>query len=494
MKAHCEHGLRTIVAAALLMGVALGHAQAQQEKPAAQVSDTPPQNAASAAEAVVAVRIVTEDGRVLSGKPAGLAISIGKPLDREQVAESIRALYRTGDYADVRAISTPMDGGIRIDFVVREQLFFNQVIIHGLVSPPTEASAIAAVQLPLGEPYQPEAVNEGLERLRELLKEEGLYAAQVSAETAPHPETHQMDVIINIQAGQRARLKEIQLKNGTEYRDAEILSRTKLKVGREITAAHVQRATSRVRNFLVKKGHLNARAVARRGAYDSKSNTIPVELEVTAGPLVRIAVTGAKFSGRELKKLVPVYQEGAVDTDLLEEGKRNIRERLERNGYFDAGVEYVTSTNEVTSSGGRKASEEVITYRVERGDRHTLLRIEITGNRYFGTELLRSRLVIYPKAAGGRPGLHEEFVFGERIFGSEGGCAGAGQLQREGRRPGDSLCDSGRETDAGGVAEDRWSSLAQGGRVAGRSSFDAGAALFGIQRDDGPRQHPGAVF
>src|SRR6267378_6445970 len=322
MKAHCEEGFRKIVAAALLMGVAQGRAQAQQETAAGQVS---------AAENVVAVRIVTEDGRVLSEAPAGLPISIGKPLDREQVAESIRSLYRTGDYADLRAMATPMDSGVRVDFVVREQLFFNQVIIHGLVSPPTEASAIAAVQLVLGEPYQADAVNEGLERLRELLREEGLYEAQVSAQTVPHPQNHQMDVNIKVQPGPRARIKEIQLKNGMEYANAEILSRSKLKPRAALTGARVQRATSRVRNFLVKKGHLNARAVLRRGTYDAKSNTIPLELEVTEGPLVRITVAGAKFSGGELKKLVPVYQEGAVDTDLLEEGKRNIRERLERD-------------------------------------------------------------------------------------------------------------------------------------------------------------------
>jgi outer membrane protein assembly factor BamA len=168
-------------------------------------------------------------------------------------------------------------------------------------------------------------------------------------------------------------------------------------VGGQVTTSRVQRANTRVRNFLVKKGHFNARAVVRRGGYDATSNTIPLELEATAGPLVRIVVTGAKFSGAELKKLVPVYQEGAVDTDLLEEGKRNIRERLERNGYFDASVEYATSTQEVNLSGGRKGSEELITYRVERGDRHTLLGIEITGNHYFDTELLRSRLTIFAK-------------------------------------------------------------------------------------------------
>src|SRR5882762_4553507 len=340
MKAHCEQGLRIIVAAALLTGVAPAHAQtpAPPEPPAEQVKTPATQDAASMSAPVMAVRIVTEDGRVLSEAPPGASVAVGKPLDRDQVAESIRALYRTGDYADVRAISTLVDEGVRIDFVVREQLFFNQVILHGLVTPPTEASAIAAVQLPLGEPYQADAVNEGLERLRELLKEEGLYVAQVSAQEVPHPQNHQMDVNIKVQPGPRARIKEIQLKNGTEYANAEILSRSKLKPRAALTGARVQRATSRVRNFLVKKGHLNARAVLRRGTYDAKSNTIPLELEVTEGPLVRITVAGAKFSGGELKKLVPVYQEGAVDTDLLEEGKRNIRERLERNGYFDAEV------------------------------------------------------------------------------------------------------------------------------------------------------------
>ena len=398
MKVHCGQGLRIIVAAGLLTGVAPGYAQtpSPQEPSVAQVNTAAPQDAATTVP-VMAVRVVTEDGRVLSEAPAGLTVAVGKPLERDRVAESIRALYRTGDYADVRAISTPVDGGVRVDFVVREQLFFNQVHIHGLVTPPTEASAMAAVQLPLGEPYQADAVKEGLERLSELLKEEGLYAARVSADTVPHGQEHQMDVIITIQAGPRARIKEVQLTNGTEYGNAEILARSKLKAGGQVTASRVQRSATRVRDFLVKKGHLNARAAVRRGSYDAQSNSIPLELEVTSGPLVRIAVTGAKFSGGELKKLVPVYQEGAVDTDLLEEGKRNIRERLERNGYFDAGVEYLTSTQEVALRSGHTGSEELITYRVERGDRHTLLGIDFIGNHYFNTELLRSRLTIYPK-------------------------------------------------------------------------------------------------
>src|ERR1700751_1787496 len=128
MKAYCGKALRKIVGAALLTGVALWPVQAQENPGQASVSEA--QSSTIEAKPVVAVRIVTEDGRVLSEPPAGLPISIGKPADRDEVARSIRALYRTGDYADVRAISTPTDGGVRIDFVVREQLYFNQVIIH----------------------------------------------------------------------------------------------------------------------------------------------------------------------------------------------------------------------------------------------------------------------------------------------------------------------------------------------------------------------------
>src|SRR5258708_10528443 len=44
--------------------------------------------------------------------------------------------------------------------------------------------------------------------------------------------------------------------------------------------------------------------------------------------------------------------------------------------------------------------EEVITYKAERGDRHKLIGIEITGNKYFDAALLRSRLQVFGGAFG----------------------------------------------------------------------------------------------
>src|ERR1700724_2230646 len=396
MKSGWANGLRGIIVLALLSGAAATHAQTpQSNSPASEPAEQ---------SVVVATRVVSEDGSVLSEPVKGINVEVGKSLDRTKVAESLRLLYKTGDYSDLRAVIVPVPGGIRLDFVARENLFFNQVLIDGLTPPPSEASAIAATQLNLGQTYRAELVEEAAERLRDTLRQEGLYTAEIKTETVPHPQTHEMDVIFHIKPGPRARVGTIQLKNDTQYADVEILKRLKMKPGRPITSARLQSGTDRIRKYLVKKGNLIARAVLRRGAYDAATNTISLDLEVSQGPGVKLQVVGAKFSKGDLKRLVPVYQEGAVDTDLLEEGKRNLRERLERQGYFDSTVDYTTETQTSASNpNGWKGTEEVITYHVSKGDKHKLVNIDIVGNNYFNDELLRGRLQIF-KGAFASPG------------------------------------------------------------------------------------------
>lgn len=394
MKLSWANGLRGFVLLVMLPGARPAHAQEQP----VEKTEIP------AVEIVTSVRVIQENGTVLDAHPTGLAVESGKPLQRTQVAASIRTLYQTGDYADLRAVITPEAGGVRLDFVARQNLFINQVIVNGLIAPPSDASAVAAMQLSLGQTYRAEDIEDALDRLREALREEGLYQAKVSAEQRPHSETHQLDVIVNVDSGPRVRLGKIELLNNTEYRDSDLLKLFKLKPGSPVTTARVQAGTNRIRKFFEKKGHLSARVSLRRGEYTKADNSMPVTLEVTEGPGVQVAVAGAKFSRRDLRKLVPVYQEGSVDADLLEEGKRNLRERLEREGYFDATVEYSVASQEVkNANSGWKGTEEIITYKVERGARHKLLRVEFSGNHYFRNEVLRSRLTIYPNSLFVRP-------------------------------------------------------------------------------------------
>src|ERR1700746_254727 len=125
MKLHSIIGTWGIVAFALLPGAAPIHAQEPVQGPSSDKAGSEP--------VVKAVRIVREsDGHLLAESPTGIFVETGKPLDREKVAESLRALYKTGDYAGLKAVVTPVTDGIRLDFVARENLFFNLVRLEGL--------------------------------------------------------------------------------------------------------------------------------------------------------------------------------------------------------------------------------------------------------------------------------------------------------------------------------------------------------------------------
>src|SRR5437879_1434620 len=233
---------RGLAIAALLMGGAARQIAAQQ---------------APSEPTLVGVRIVREDGTVLKDAPAGLPAEGGKPRDRTQVAASLRALYKSGDYANLRAETAPVEGGVRLDFVAEENLYFNQVILRGLTEPPSEASAAAAMQIQLGDAYRKEKLDAARERLLGILLEEGLYQAKVEAETAIHAETHQIDVIVHVTPGARARVATVQLTNNTEYPNEQIAARLKMKVGTPITNAKIQKGTANIRKFLAKRGHLS---------------------------------------------------------------------------------------------------------------------------------------------------------------------------------------------------------------------------------------------
>ena len=60
---------------------------------------------------------------------------------------------------------------------------------------------------------------------------------------------------------------------------------------------------------------------------------------------------------------MPVYEENAVDDDLLSEGKRNILDYLQSRGHFDATVEVQKENSPGTIR---------VTYRIEPGPVHKL--------------------------------------------------------------------------------------------------------------------------
>ena len=321
-----------------------------------------------------------------------LALKPGAVFDFPAERESVRTLYATGDYSNIRVAATPAANGLDVDFIVTRDYYNNVIRMDGLKEPPTEPAAQAALRLNLGEPFRESSVKDGVERLEDTLHEEGLFQAKVTYDLAPHPETRQMDVNVHVSPGPRARLGTITLENQTPDTTAQLLKKSKIPgKNAQLTSQRLTRGTDRIRAFLVNQGYLGATAQATVGTYDAASNQVPVTLAVTAGPRVQIEVNGARLSKRTLRTLLPIYSERAVDEDLLQEGRRNIRDYFQRQGFFNADVQ-------VASREANGQGERFIDYQINRGERYRLLGIGFTGNQYFTRPLLMDRLQLQTAA------------------------------------------------------------------------------------------------
>lgn len=343
------------------------------------------QDAGIEGQRVAAITIVDSAGREVRPANVTLPLELDKPFDYSAERDSIRALYRTGDFADIQVHAESAADGVRLRFVVTRNFYNNVVRVDGLKPPPTEAAALASMRLGLGEVFRESALHEAIDRLKETLHAEGLYQADVKFILTPHPDTRQMDVLIVVTAGMRASISSFVFKNQTPFHDADLAARSGIKVQSSLTSARLTRASQKLKKYLVNQGYLGAGILITPGSYDAKTNSVPLTYNVTTGPKISVTLSGARLSQSKLRQLLPIYAEGAVDQDLLQEGRRNIRDYFQRQGYFDADVQVNAHDDPATG-------QRVIAYEIARGDKSRLAAITFNGNKYFGRDLLEGRL------------------------------------------------------------------------------------------------------
>lgn len=352
---------------------------------------------------VAEVRILDDSGKSLERETGSLPLRAGEQFDIAKERDTLRELYRSGDYEDIRVVAASTAQGLRVDFLVRRNYFNNAIRVEGLKEPPSEPAALASMRLGLGEPFRESALQEAIDRLKDTLRSEGLYQAKVTWTLTPHEDTRQMDVLVTVVPGPRAVVGSFVLQNKTPYPDDELIRRSKIKLKNQLTTARITKATQRLKKYLVNQGYLGAGALITAGPYDPQSNVVPLKYEVTTGPRVSVELVGARLRKGKLRSLLPIYAEGAADEDLLQEGRRNIRDYFQRQGYFDADVK-VSSREDATSK------ERVISYEIVRGNKFRLAAVGFTGNKYFGKRLLESRLQLQPASFGSNGRFSQQLV------------------------------------------------------------------------------------
>jgi outer membrane protein insertion porin family len=333
-------------------------------------------------------------------------VEIGRPLDPKEVAATIDRLFATGLYRDIKAYAEPQNGGVAVRFETTAQLFIGHVMANGKIKdPPSRSVILAETQLDLGKPFDAQAVDTARKRIEEELRRNGLFKSAVDFTTIEDPHTHQVMIGFTIKAGKRARYLTPAIVGETKLSDSAILRATGWRIPlihlwRQVTKAETDKGVDDIGKLYAKKDRLTATVNLTGMVYDEQNNRAEPHLTINAGPIVSVRALEAKVSKRTLKKYVPVFEEGAVDNDLLTEGARNLSDYFQSRGYPDVDVLFKREPI--------KDDREVINYYIAAGLRRRLVSVTISGNHYFPEAFLRGRLFLHKNTLLLRYGRYSE--------------------------------------------------------------------------------------
>ncbi|MFL6352445.1 MAG: POTRA domain-containing protein [Bryobacteraceae bacterium] len=338
-------------------------------------------------------------------------VRTGERLDLKQVAGTIDRLFATGLYEDIQVDAEPSGNGVSLRFITRSRRFIGHVDAEGEISdPPSRGVILSQAELNLGAPFDADALNTAAKGIEQLLRENGLYEAQVGTATIEDPDTHQVTIRFDVQAGKRARYEMPVIKGDTKLSDAAIVRATGWRIRfihrwRQVTQELTDKGTDGIQGKYAKEGRLTASIDLTSLDYHPDTRRLKPTLDINAGPKITIKAVEAKVKKSKLRQLVPVYEEGSVDRDLLTEGARNLRDYFQSKGYPDVDVTFRQEP--------LKRDEEVINYYIARGPRRRLVHIDFLGNTYFTEDTLRERMFLHSNTFVMRYGRYSE-VFRRR--------------------------------------------------------------------------------
>ncbi|MBP2559157.1 outer membrane protein insertion porin family [Neorhizobium galegae] len=338
---------------------------------------------ALSAEAAV-IRSVQVRGAQRAGEEAvrsNLTIRPGVNFSNNDIDESVRKLYSTGYFSDVK-ISV---SGSTLVVSVSENQLINQVVFNGNRKI-TDDKLQAVVQTqPLG-PYNQALVDADIQRLREAYRAIGRSDVQITTQTADVGQGR-VNLAFVINEGDRTKIADINFVGNQAYGDGRLQSVIITKESgplsfltrKDVYSEDKLRADEEaLRQFYYNHGYPDFRVISSEAVLDASGNKYNITFTVEEGQRyeygnISVESTVQGISGQDLEGLVETRAGSVYNAREIQKSMEAISKRVAAAGYPFA---------RVTPRGDRNMQNHTVgvSYLVDQGERAYVERIEIRGN------------------------------------------------------------------------------------------------------------------
>ncbi|MGF0537999.1 outer membrane protein assembly factor BamA [Agrobacterium sp. ES01] len=338
---------------------------------------------ASVAEAAV-IRSIDVRGAQRVGADAvrsNITIKPGQSFSNSDIDESVKRLYATGFFSDVRMSVS----GSTLVVTVSENELVNQVVFNGNRKIKDEKLQAIVQTRALG-PYNQGLINADIERIREAYSAIGRSDIEVTTQVVPVAEGR-VNLAFVVNEGDRTKITQINFVGNNAYSDsrlASIISTKRSNMLSFLTRKDVYNEDKlradedALRQFYYNHGYADFRLVSSDVSLDSDGNDYTITITVDEGERYRfgdisVESTVEGVDPAELQRLVETKTGATYDASDVQKSMEAISRRVSAEGYPFA---------RIVPRGNRDFSTNTIgvTYLVDQGERAYVERIEIRGN------------------------------------------------------------------------------------------------------------------
>ena len=339
---------------------------------------------------VVSIRLESDAHMRIESFDQQIVQKIGEPLERSRISASLKNIYATGRFLELRADTHSKGAGVEVVFVGRAQFFVGVVIVEGAPRTFNPESLASGTRLRLGQPLSETDLTKAQQHLAATLAEEGYYGARITHTVRLDSETQEAEIHFSIVAGQPAVLSTVEIQGHPIVPPERLVAVARWRPGRRMTSTRLERGLLRIHQFYLKQGRLLAYTNVQKRLSNPAQHSEKLLLQVEAGPLVKLIILGARVSSANTKRLLPMFAEGITDDFAIQQGQQNLEDYFERLGYFSARAKGERQVHPDTQ-------EIDITYHVTLGPAGQFDGYEFKGNKEVADEDMDPLLTIQAK-------------------------------------------------------------------------------------------------